>query len=147
MCSSYGCVINGTLFHLIGNVKSALVGRDSPRLLTPDRAATRGGGGRSVLCVEISFSTITILNHGTDTERTQKARTWIRVNVKIYNIYIRILNCRTLQPIVVVEWLTLLLRNRKVPMSNLSPMTGHRDCRSLWFFSVPPVNYQDSTLN
>jgi hypothetical protein len=37
---------------------------------------------------------------------------------------------------VVVEWLTLLLRIREDPGSNLSPDTGYTD-GFLWFSSVP----------
>jgi hypothetical protein len=40
-------------------------------------------------------------------------------------------------PIVIVEWLTLLLRNREVPVSNLGPATGYADRDFIVFFLSP----------
>jgi hypothetical protein len=47
---------------------------------------------------------------------------------------------------VVVESLTLLIRIRNVPGSNLGPETGYTNCGFSWISSVPPVKYKDSTL-
>jgi hypothetical protein len=47
---------------------------------------------------------------------------------------------------VVVEWLTLLLRIREVPGSNLSPETAYPESGSWWFSSDPPGKYEDSAL-
>jgi hypothetical protein len=44
----------------------------------------------------------------------------------------------------VVEWLTLLLRIREVPGSNLDPETGYPDLGFSCFFSVSPGKCRDS---
>jgi hypothetical protein len=51
-----------------------------------------------------------------------------------------------LGPNVLVECLTLLLRIREVPGSNLSPETGCPECWFSWFVSVPAGECRNSTL-
>jgi hypothetical protein len=46
----------------------------------------------------------------------------------------------------VVEWLTLLLRIREVPGSNLGSETGYTDWGFSWFSSVLPSECRDSAL-
>jgi hypothetical protein len=50
-------------------------------------------------------------------------------------------------PNVAVQWLTLPLRIREVPDSNLGPETGYHDRGISCVSSVPPGKCQDSTLN
>jgi hypothetical protein len=59
--------------------------------------------------------------------------------------FYRDLLCQNLQSYIertesnfVVEWLTLMLRNREVMGSNLGPETGYSDCDFSWFSTVPP---------
>jgi hypothetical protein len=47
---------------------------------------------------------------------------------------------------VVVKWLTLMLRIREFPGSNLGPKTGYSD-RAFVLSSVPLAKCRDSTLN
>jgi hypothetical protein len=47
-------------------------------------------------------------------------------------------------PKVLVQWLTLLLRIRKVPGSNLGPETGYHYLGFSWFYSVLPGEWRDS---
>jgi hypothetical protein len=55
--------------------------------------------------------------------------------------------CETVSPNVVVEWLTLLLRSREVPGSNLGPEVDYLGWGFPWPSSVPPSKFRDSTLN
>jgi hypothetical protein len=46
-----------------------------------------------------------------------------------------------------VEWLTLLLPIQKVPVSNLGTDTGYARWGLSLFYSVPPGEFGDITLN
>jgi hypothetical protein len=46
-----------------------------------------------------------------------------------------------------VKWLTLLLRIREAPGSNLGPETDYPYCGFFVVFSVPPDECRDSALN
>jgi hypothetical protein len=48
---------------------------------------------------------------------------------------------------VACEWLTLLLRIRKVPASDLGPKTDYPDWDISWYSSVIPRIYRDNNLN
>jgi hypothetical protein len=50
------------------------------------------------------------------------------------------------KPNIVIERLTILLHNLKVPGSNLGPGTGYTDMFFSWLSSVPPGVCRDSAL-
>jgi hypothetical protein len=52
----------------------------------------------------------------------------------------------SVEPDLVVVWLTLLLRVQEVPCSILGPSDRLSCFRFLWFFSVPPVEYWNSSI-
>jgi hypothetical protein len=70
---------------------------------------------------------------------------WIYISDFASNIFCYV-NFNIVKPIVVVEWLTLLLRIRKVPGLNLGSETGYPDLGFSWFSPVPPGKCWDTSL-
>jgi hypothetical protein len=64
---------------------------------------------------------------------------------RITGIYILGKTCINNEPNVVVEWLTLLLRIREAPGSNLGPVTSYL-MRFSWLSEITPGKCQNSAL-